>query len=75
MKHTPLVQIDHLSLQVRSLKKARRFYEAALGVLGMKVNVEVPGALGMGSKKEKVFWLSRDRNAAGHGHYAFRVEH
>ena len=74
MAHTKIVALDHISVPVRSLATARRFYEAALGALGMKVNMEVGSALGMGSKKEKIFWLARDRKAAGHGHYAFRVD-
>ncbi len=41
----------------------------------MKINLEVPSAFGMGSRNEKIFWLSRDRKASGGGHYAFRVEH
>jgi len=74
MRHTKIVTLDHISVPVRRLAAARRFYEAALGALGMKVNMEVPSALGMGSKNQKIFWLTRDRHAAGHGHYAFRVE-
>jgi catechol 2,3-dioxygenase-like lactoylglutathione lyase family enzyme len=74
MRHTQIVALDHISVPVRRLAAARRFYEAALGALGMKVNMAVPSAFGMGSKKENIFWLTRDRNAAGHGHYAFRVD-
>jgi catechol 2,3-dioxygenase-like lactoylglutathione lyase family enzyme len=68
-----IVQLDHISMPVRGLAKTRHFYEAALGALGMKVNMEVGSALGMGSRKEKIFWLVRSRKAAGGGHYAFRV--
>jgi catechol 2,3-dioxygenase-like lactoylglutathione lyase family enzyme len=74
MKQTPIVNLDHITVNVRDLKRARRFYEAALGALGMKVNLEFPSAFGMGSKDEKIFWLARDRSAAGGGHYAFRVD-
>jgi catechol 2,3-dioxygenase-like lactoylglutathione lyase family enzyme len=74
MKHTPIVNLDHITVKVRSLKSARRFYEAALGALGMKVNLEFGSAFGMGSKKEKIFWLARDPRASGNGHYAFRVD-
>jgi catechol 2,3-dioxygenase-like lactoylglutathione lyase family enzyme len=74
MRHTKIVSLDHISVPVRRLATARRFYEAALGALGMRVNMQVPSAFGMGSKKEKIFWLARDPKAAGHGHYAFRVE-
>jgi len=75
MKHTRTVALDHLTVPVRSLKNARRFYEAALGAIGMTVNLEYDEAFGMGSRKENVFWLGRERRASGHGHYAFRVDH
>ena len=73
-KHTAIVALDHFSVPVRDLKRARKFYSAALGAIGMKINMDVSSAFGMGSKKEKVFWLSRDPQAAGHGHYALRVD-
>ena len=57
------------------LKAARRFYGAALGAIGMKINIDVSSAFGMGSRGEKVFWLARNRHASGGGHYAFRVDH
>jgi catechol 2,3-dioxygenase-like lactoylglutathione lyase family enzyme len=69
------VELDHVSLPVRSLARARRFYQRALGAVGMKINMDVGDAFGMGSQKEKVFWLSRDKHAAGDGHFAFRVPH
>jgi catechol 2,3-dioxygenase-like lactoylglutathione lyase family enzyme len=72
---TPIVALDHLGANVRDLRAARRFYGAALGAIGMTINMDVGSAFGMGSKSEKIFWLARDRNASGDGHYAFRVEH
>jgi catechol 2,3-dioxygenase-like lactoylglutathione lyase family enzyme len=36
MRHKDIVELDHVSLSVRSLRGARRFYEAALGAIGMK---------------------------------------
>lgn len=73
MRHTPIVALDHITVNVRDLDSARRFYEAALGAIGMKINLDFDSAFGLGSKKEKIFWLSRDRKAEGKGHYAFRV--
>ena len=67
------VELDHIGLAVRGLAKARKFYEAALGAIGMRVNMDVGSAFGMGSGDDKIFWLARDRKAAGGGHYAFRV--
>lgn len=71
-KTTP-VALDHISVEVRDLKGARQFYSSALGAIGMKINLDVRSAFGMGSGKEKVFWLSRDPKASGHAHYALRV--
>jgi len=72
---TKLVALDHISCPVRDLKAARKFYGAALGAIGMRINMDVSSAFGMGSRDEKVFWLTRDRRASGGGHYAFRVDH
>ena len=72
---TKIVALDHITCPVRDLKAARRFYGAALGAIGMKINMDVSSAFGMGSREEKVFWLARDRRASGGAHYAFRVDH
>jgi len=74
-RHTRTVVLDHISLPVRDLKAARAFYSAALGALGMKINLDFSSAFAFGSRDENIFWLTRDRKASGHGHYAFRVEH
>jgi catechol 2,3-dioxygenase-like lactoylglutathione lyase family enzyme len=74
-RHTPIVTLDHIGVSVRDLKAARRFYDAALGALGMKVNMDVGSAFGMGSRTQKIFWLQRDAKASGGGHYAFAVAH
>jgi catechol 2,3-dioxygenase-like lactoylglutathione lyase family enzyme len=74
MQENEIVELDHVSLSVRSLRSARRFYEAALGAIGMKINMDVGDAFGMGSKQQKIFWLARDRRAVGDGHFAFRVD-
>jgi catechol 2,3-dioxygenase-like lactoylglutathione lyase family enzyme len=73
--HTRTVVLDHISVPVRDLKTARRFYSAALGAIGMNVNLDFSTAFGLGSRDENIFWLSRDRRATGGGHYAFRVDH
>jgi catechol 2,3-dioxygenase-like lactoylglutathione lyase family enzyme len=75
MRHTPIVVLDHVTVNVRELKAARAFYQAALGAIGMKINLDFPSAFGMGSKNENIFWLTRDPDASGDGHYAFRVRH
>jgi catechol 2,3-dioxygenase-like lactoylglutathione lyase family enzyme len=75
MKQTKIVALDHLSLPVRGLKAARKFYDAALGAIGMKINLDVGNAFGMGSRNEKIFWISQDRRAAGGAHVALRVDY
>jgi catechol 2,3-dioxygenase-like lactoylglutathione lyase family enzyme len=75
MARTPIVVLDHITVLVKDLKAARAFYQAALAPLGMRINLDYPSAFGMGSKKENIFWLARDRRASGGGHYALRVEH
>ena len=74
-RHTRTAVLDHVSLPVRDLKAARAFYSAALGAIGMKINLDFSSAFGLGSRDENIFWLTRDRNASGDAHYAFRVEH
>jgi catechol 2,3-dioxygenase-like lactoylglutathione lyase family enzyme len=74
-RRTPIVTLDHIGIAVRDLKAARAFYGAALGAIGMKINMDVGSAFGMGSKTQKIFWLSREPKAGGAGHYAFRVDH
>jgi catechol 2,3-dioxygenase-like lactoylglutathione lyase family enzyme len=75
MKRTRIIALDHISVNVRRFKRAREFYRAALGAIGMKINLEFATSLGLGSQKEKIFWLVRDLGASGGGHYAFRVKH
>ncbi len=72
---TKIVGLDHISAPVRDLKAARKFYEAALGAVGMKINMDVGEAFGMGSGDQKIFWMARDKKAGGGGHYAFSVDH
>ncbi|MEI9940110.1 MAG: VOC family protein [Pseudomonadota bacterium] len=67
------VALDHVSLPVKRLTAARRFYQAALGAIGMSINMDVGSAFGMGSKNEKIFWISQQRGATGGAHHAFRV--
>jgi catechol 2,3-dioxygenase-like lactoylglutathione lyase family enzyme len=49
--------IDHVSIAVRDLTAAGRFYEAVLGVLGLVKLREWPTAVGFG-KKYPEFWLN-----------------
>jgi catechol 2,3-dioxygenase-like lactoylglutathione lyase family enzyme len=74
-RRTRIVALDHIGIGVRDLKTARKFYAAALGAIGMKINMDVGEAFGIGSRTEKIFWLGRDRRAAGGNHIALRVDH
>ena len=68
--------IDHLGIPVSDIERSRKFYEAALGALGMSVNREVDGgkALAFGVPGEKIFWLGiSDKGSAGI-HVAFTAD-
>ena len=74
--------IDHVGIAVTELDRSRTFYEAALGPLGMSVQMEVGGdktesggsALGFGVPGEKIFWIA-DGEKVGEGtHVAFKAD-
>jgi len=74
--------IDHVGIPVSDIARSRRFYEAALGALGMSVNMEVgpdqtgdgTTALGFGVPGEKIFWIG-DGQKVGEGiHVAFTAD-
>ena len=74
--------IDHMGIAVTDLDRSRKFYEAALGQLGMSVQMEVGGdktesggtALGFGVPGEKIFWIG-DNEKVGEGtHVAFKAD-
>ena len=74
--------IDHMGISVSDLDRSRKFYEAALGALGMSVTMEVGGdktesggmALGFGIPGESIFWIG-DNEKVGEGtHVAFKAD-
>ena len=74
--------IDHLGIAVSDIARSRKFYEAALGALGMSVQMEVgpdksgdgSTALGFGVPGEKIFWIA-DGSKVGKGiHVALRAD-
>jgi catechol 2,3-dioxygenase-like lactoylglutathione lyase family enzyme len=74
--------IDHMGIPVSDIAKSRTFYEAALGALGMSVQLEMTPdqtgdgrtALGFGAPGEKIFWIG-DGERTGEGiHVAFRAD-
>ena len=67
------VELDHLSVAVKRYGKAKKLYEAALGAIGMTVNMDVGEACGFGANGEKILWLSKSKKATGGAHIALRV--
>lgn len=74
--------IDHMGFAVSDIATPRKFYEAALGALGMSVQMEVgpdktgdgSTALGFGVPGEKIFWIA-DGERVGEGtHVALRAD-
>ena len=74
-RHTPIVNFDHIGTSVRDLKAARAFYGAALGAIGMKINMDVGTAFGMARGRRRSSGWGATRRPSGGGHYAFRVDH
>jgi catechol 2,3-dioxygenase-like lactoylglutathione lyase family enzyme len=69
--------IDHVSIAVRDLKAAARFYEPLLATLGLVKLRDAPTTIGYG-KKYPEFWLNERKDLGGFGadngaHVALRV--
>jgi catechol 2,3-dioxygenase-like lactoylglutathione lyase family enzyme len=70
--------IDHMGIAVSDIDRSRKFYDGALGALGMSVQrsaeAETEGgatALGYGIPGESIFWIG-DQEKVGEGtHVAF----
>ncbi|HYZ33370.1 MAG TPA: VOC family protein [Crenalkalicoccus sp.] len=56
MPHTTPALLDHLSIGVRDLAAARRFYDAALGAIGCRCLAAGESQLGYG-RDEAVFYV------------------
>src|SRR5690349_7963711 len=54
--------IDHVSVPVRDLKRAKAFYEALLATLGYKLLDDRPATAGFG-KEYSEFWINLRPNA------------
>jgi len=74
--------IDHMGIAVSDIARSRKFYEAALGALGMSVQKEIGPdktesggtALGFGVPGESTFWIG-DNERPGEGtHVAFKAD-
>jgi catechol 2,3-dioxygenase-like lactoylglutathione lyase family enzyme len=74
--------IDHMTIPVSDISRSRHFYEAALGALGMSVQMEVTPQetgdgttfLGFGVPGEKIFWIVDREDVGGGVHVAFRAD-
>jgi catechol 2,3-dioxygenase-like lactoylglutathione lyase family enzyme len=60
--------IDHMSLPVKDVAKAKKFYAKALAPLGYAAIVSYPDAVGFGpvGKKQTVFWVMKGKPAKLH---------
>lgn len=71
---TKIVGLDHLSIPVSKFAAAKEFYVGALGAIGMKINMELDDACGMGSKNQKIVWIVKSKRPGG-VHLALHVDH
>ena len=68
--------LDHVGIEVGDLASSRKFYEAALDPLGIKLVMEFEGMLGFGKETERgpnpFFWVAaRGRPVVTGVHVAF----
>jgi catechol 2,3-dioxygenase-like lactoylglutathione lyase family enzyme len=66
--------IDHFTLKVRDLQRAKTFYAKALAPLGYELLMEFEGTAGLGAKKKPDLWLAQEREAAQPMHFAFTAD-
>lgn len=62
---------DHIGFKVRDLDVAVRFYESALGALGLELGSRYDGGAGFGPKGKSAFWLNVDKAKGQGAHVAF----
>jgi len=73
--------LDHVSLGVGNLARARLFYDAALRPLGYRLFHKVPGSAGYGASADRaLFWIGlpldgrRKAKASAGSHVAFQAD-
>ena len=62
---------DHITIRVKSFKKAKPFYAESLAPLGYKVLSESAGSIGLGDGKNPTLWIAEDQPATAGVHVAF----
>ncbi|MGH9869585.1 MAG: VOC family protein [Candidatus Polarisedimenticolia bacterium] len=62
---------DHVTLRVKDLGKAKRFYAESLAPLGYKVLHESDGSIGLGDAGEPTVWIAKDDPITTGMHLAF----
>ncbi|HKQ60484.1 MAG TPA: VOC family protein [Candidatus Polarisedimenticolaceae bacterium] len=62
---------DHVTLRVKDLGKAKRFYSEALAPLGYRTLYESKESVGLGDGKEPTLWIAQDSPVTAAIHLAF----
>ena len=62
--------IDHVTIKVKDLAAAKRFYAGALAPLGYAVLMEFEGFLGLGAGGKPDLWIARYETTAPPAHVA-----
>jgi catechol 2,3-dioxygenase-like lactoylglutathione lyase family enzyme len=62
--------IDHFTLKVSDVARAREFYVRALAPLGYEVLMEFQGSLGMGADRKPDLWIVQDPENVRPMHFA-----
>ena len=63
--------IDHMTLKVTDVQRAKRFYAEALKPLGYQILMEFPEGVGLGVGQKPDFWIGRGEPAPKGIHVAF----
>jgi catechol 2,3-dioxygenase-like lactoylglutathione lyase family enzyme len=65
--------IDHFTLTVTDLPRARDFYERVLATLGYSVKMTFEEFIGFGDARKPYFWIKKGEVASHPMHIAFRA--
>jgi len=65
---------DHVTIRVKDLGKAKRFYAESLAPLGYRVLYESAGAIGLGDREAPTVWIGREDPVTSGLHLAFTTD-